>query len=64
MATCPTCHEPMLTEWPHRHARQVAEHDGHTIEVGYVHTGRHTVPDGGWECSETCPHPDHDEEGN
>ena len=24
MATCPTCREPMLTEWPHVHRARVA----------------------------------------
>lgn len=27
MATCPTCHEPMLTEWPHVHRQPVAAND-------------------------------------
>jgi hypothetical protein len=34
--------------------------EAHTIDVGYVHTGQYTVPDGTWECSETCPHPTHE----
>ncbi len=37
--------------------------DGRTIDVGFVHVGRHydTGPEYGevWECDPDCPHPDH-----
>jgi hypothetical protein len=33
--------------------------DGHTIDVGYVHT-----LDGDGGCLPTCPHPDHETQGD
>lgn len=33
------------------------EEDGHTIDVGYVHT--QTFVDGERRCTVNCPHPDH-----
>jgi hypothetical protein len=33
----------------------VADHDGHTVDVGHVHTPEFH----GGPCRPTCPHPDH-----
>lgn len=33
-------------------------HEGHTVDVGYVHVGAQ-APGQPWQCALTCPHPDH-----
>jgi hypothetical protein len=52
---CPTCRQPMLTEWPHKHAR--------TIGVGLVHVGKNAIGEP-FACADNCPHPDHPEAPN
>jgi hypothetical protein len=53
--------------WASRSGTQVDDHDGHTVNIGPVHVGKHEWKNGAemeWECADNCPHPSHDDEGS